>query len=51
MNYNMDLFWRSAANLCKAHQSAEDPDCKRIWMDKLQLLMQGISGVDKKEFN
>jgi len=51
MNYNMNLFWRRAANLWKAHQSAEDPDCKRIWMDKLQLLMQGISGVDKKELN
>ena len=49
MNYNMDLFWRRAANLWKAHQAAQDPDFKRIWMDKLQSLMQGIKGVDKKE--
>ena len=29
----------------------KDPDFKRIWMDKLQSLMQGIKGVDKKELN
>ncbi len=51
MNYNMELFWRRAANLWKAHQTAQDPDFKRIWMDKLQSLMQGIKGVDKKEGN
>ena len=51
MNYNMNLFWRRAANLWKAHQAAEDPDFKRIWMDKLQSLMQGIKGVDKRELN
>ena len=51
MNYNMKLFWQRAANLWKAHQSAEDPDFKRIWMDKLQSLMQGIKGVDKRELN
>ena len=51
MNYRMDLFWHRAANLYKMYQGAEDPDFKRIWMDKLQLLMQGISGVDKKELN
>jgi len=51
MNYNMEPFWQRAANLRKAHQAAEDPDFKRIWMDKLQSLMQGIKGVDKKELN
>ncbi len=51
MNYNMNLFWRRAANLWKAHQGAEDPDFKRIWMDKLQELMRTIKRVDKKELN
>ena len=51
MNYNMNLFWRRAANLWKAHQAAEDPDFKRILMYKLQALMQGIKGFDKKELN
>ena len=54
MNYNeqvMDLFWRRVKNLYKAWQEAEDPDFKRIWMDKLQLLMQGVQGVDKRTLN
>ena len=51
MSYRMDLFWRRAANLYKMYQCAEDPDFKRIWMDKLQELMRTISGVDKKELN
>ena len=51
MSYRMDLFWRRAANLYKMYQGAEDPDFKRIWMDKLQELMRTISGVDKKELN
>ena len=51
MSYNMKLFWHRAANLYKMYQSAKDPDFKRIWMDKLQSLMQGIKGVDKKELN
>ena len=51
MNYNMNLFWQRAANLWKAHQAAQDPDFKRIWMDKLQELMMTISGVYKKELN
>ena len=51
MSYNMNLFWRRAANLYKMYQGAEDPDFKRIWMDKLQELMRGLQGVDKKELN
>ena len=51
MSYNMNLFWRRAANLYKMYQSAEDPDFKRIWMDKLQQLMMTIKGVDRKELN
>ena len=42
MIYNEKLFWRRAANLYKAWQSAEDPDFKRMWMDKLQTLMQQV---------
>ena len=51
MSYRMDLFWNRAANLYKMYQGAEDPDFKRIWMDKLQELMRSISRVDKKELN
>ena len=51
MNYRMVLFWHRAANLYKMYQGAEDPDFKRIWMDKLQELMRSISRVDKKELN
>ena len=48
MNYNdkiMTLYWRRVKNLYKAWQEAEDPDFKRMWMDKLQILM---SRVDKQ---
>ena len=51
MSYSMNLFWRRAANLYKMYQGAEDPDFKRIWMDKLQELMRGLQGVDKRELN
>ena len=51
MNYRMDLLWHRAANLYKMSQGAEDPDFKRIWMDKIQELMRSISRVDKKELN
>ena len=51
MSYSMNLFWRRAANLYKMYQGAEDPDFKRIWMDKLQELMRGLQGVDKKGLN
>ncbi len=51
MSYNMNLFWRRAANLCKMYQGAEDPEFKRIWMDKLQELMRSLQGVDKRELN
>jgi|TARA_B100000214_G_scaffold354894_1_gene312151 hypothetical protein len=51
MNYSEQLFWRRAKNLYLAWQNAEDPDFKRIWMDKLQLLMQGVQGVDKRTLN
>ena len=51
MNYSEQLFWRRAKNLYLAWQNAEDPDFKRIWMDKLQELMRSISRVDKKELN
>ena len=48
MNYSEELFWRRVMNLYRAWQNAEPPDFKRIWMDKLQLLMQG---VDKSSLN
>ena len=48
MNYSEELFWRRVMNLYRAWQNAEHPDFKRIWMDKLQLLMQG---VDKSSLN
>ncbi len=48
MNYSEQLFWRRVMNLYRAWQNAEHPDFKRIWMDKLQLLMQG---VDKSSLN
>jgi len=51
MSYKMDLFWRRAANLYRMYQGAQDPDFKRIWMDKLQELMRGLRWVDKKELN
>ena len=51
MSYRMDLFCRRSANLYKMYQGADDPDFKRIWMDKLQELMRSISRVDKKELN
>ena len=47
MIYNEKLFWRRAKNLYKAWQEAEHPDLKRMWMDKLQTLMQQ---VDKATF-
>ena len=40
MIYNEELYWRRIKNLYKAWQEAEDPDFKRVWMDKLQELMQ-----------
>ena len=53
MTYNntLEVFWRRAASLYKAHQNAKDPDMKRIWSDKLQTLMQKVKEVDKKELN
>lgn len=34
MNYNMELFWQRAANLWKAHQSAEDQISKEYgWIN------------------
>ena len=51
MSYNMNLFWRRAANLYKMYQGAEDPEFKRIWMDKLQELMRSLQVVDKRELN
>jgi len=51
MNYRMDLFWHRAANLYKMYQGAEDPDFKRIWMDKLQELRMTKKGVERKELN
>jgi hypothetical protein len=53
MTYNdtLEVFWRRAASLYKAHQKAKDPDMKRIWEDKLQSLMQKVKEVDKKELN
>ena len=45
MNYRMELFWHRAANLYKMYQGATDPDFKRIWMDKLQTLMQQVDKV------
>ena len=42
MIYNEKLFWRRAKNLYKAWQEAEHPDFKRMWMDKLQTLMQQV---------
>ena len=47
MIYNEKLFWRRVKNLYKACQEAEHPDFKRMWMDKLQTLMQQ---VDKANF-
>ena len=47
MIYNENLYWRRIKNLYKAWQTAEDPDFKRLWMDKLQALMQQ---VDKATF-
>ena len=47
MIYNEELYWRRIKNLYKAWQTAEDPDFKRLWMDKLQALMQQ---VDKATF-
>ena len=42
MIYNENLYWRRIKNLYKAWQTAEDPDFKRLWMDKLQALMQKV---------
>ena len=47
MIYNEELYWKRIKNLYKAWQEAEDPDFKRVWMDKLQALMQQ---VDKATF-
>jgi len=51
MSYSMNLFWRRAANLYKMYQGAEDPDFKRIWMDKLQELMRKFETLDKRTIN
>ena len=40
MNYNEKLYWKRVDNLHKAMTTAEDPAFKRLWEDKLQLLMQ-----------
>jgi hypothetical protein len=42
MNYDEKLFWRRVKNLYKAWQEAKHPEFKRIWMDKLQTLMQRV---------
>ena len=47
MIYNEKLFWRRVKNLYKAWQEAEHQVFKRMWMDKLQTLMQQ---VDKANF-
>ena len=48
---NNEIFWQRVTNLYKMYETATDPDFKRIWMDKLQELMRGLQGVDKRELN
>ena len=40
MNYDEELYWRRVDNLSRAMKKAQDPSFKRLWEDKLQLLMQ-----------
>jgi hypothetical protein len=35
-----DLYWKRVDNLSRAMKKAQDPSFKRLWEDKLQLLMQ-----------
>ena len=47
MIYNEKLFWRRSLKIYTKHGKAEHTDFKRMWMDKLQTLMQQ---VDKATF-
>ncbi len=40
MNYDEKLFWRRVDNLSRAMKNAKDLSFKRLWEDKLQLLLQ-----------
>ena len=40
MNYDEELYWKRVDNLNRAMKKAQDPSFKRLWEDKLQLLMQ-----------
>ena len=40
MNYDEELFWKRVDNLSRAMKIAQDPSFKRLWEDKLQLLLQ-----------
>ena len=51
MNYDEKLFWRRVKNLYKAWQEAKHPEFKRIWMDKLQTLMQRVDKGVKIQYN
>ena len=46
-----ELFWHRVANLYKMYNKTDDPDFKRIWMDKLQELMRQIETLDKRTIN
>ena len=35
-----DLYWKRVNNLHLSMNNAQDPSFKRLWEDKLQLLMQ-----------
>ena len=46
-----ELFWHRVANLYKMYNKTDDPDFKRIWMDKLQELMRMGVELDKRTLN
>jgi|TARA_Y100000996_G_scaffold304030_1_gene241302 hypothetical protein len=40
-----ELYWRRVKNLYRAWQTAEHPDFKRMWEDKLQEMMKQVDKV------
>ena len=40
MNYDEKLFWKRVNNLHLASINAQDPSFKKLWQNKLQLLLK-----------